>query len=316
MQVGNDISSTAELYAKLELASADAGRFEHLGNGFSSFFLEGSATLLVTFETAAAIVDARVDQLPLASTLVDEAGFSQMTLITEGQTWFRDPKVYAYFDRLTDEGFFDDFDRVVFYGSGMCGYAAAAFSVAAPGATVIAISPQATLDPRVTEWDHRFTSKRRISFIDRYGYAPDMIEAAEHAYILYDPITKADAVHAALFTKPNVSKLRCRLIGRDLETDLLNMGVLAEMIDAACEGQLNDMVFHRLFRSRRDYTPYMRDLLTHLEQKNRPFLTALLCHSAVERTSRPRFRNRLAALENELANKGRALPWTDTGRLN
>jgi hypothetical protein len=50
-------------------------------------------------------------------------------------------------------GFFDDFDQVVFYGAGQCGYAAAAFSVATPGATVVAIQPQATLDPRVTEWD-------------------------------------------------------------------------------------------------------------------------------------------------------------------
>ena len=64
--------------------------------------------------------------------------------------WFRYPKVHAYFNRLVDDGFFDDLDKVVFYGAGPCGYAAATFSVAAPGATVVAIQPQATLDPRVT----------------------------------------------------------------------------------------------------------------------------------------------------------------------
>jgi hypothetical protein len=42
-----------------------------------------------------------------------------------------------------DDGFFDEFEQVIFYGSGSSGYAAAAFSVAAPGATVIAVQPQA-----------------------------------------------------------------------------------------------------------------------------------------------------------------------------
>ncbi len=311
MQVGNDGGTKAELYARLTDAGAAEGSFERLGAGYSALLLDGGPMLLVTFETASSIQGARLDQLPLATTLVDEAGFSQLTIITEADTWYRDPVIYAYFDGLTDDGFFDNYDRVVFYGTGMCGYAAAAFSVAAPGATVIAISPQATLDPRVTEWDRRYLTRRRLSFTDRYGYAPDMLEAADHAYILYDPKIRLDAIHAALFTRPNVSKLRCRMLGRGIEPDLLNMGVLTELIDAACEGHLNEMVFHRLFRARRDYPPYIRELMEHLEQTKRPYLTALLCHNAAERISRPRFRNRLSELENELASKGRSLPWVD-----
>ena len=55
------------------------------------------------------------------------------TKFTKGDTWFRDNRVYGYFDRLIADGFFEDFDTVIFYGAGSCGYAAAAFSVAAPG---------------------------------------------------------------------------------------------------------------------------------------------------------------------------------------
>ena len=110
-------------------------------------------------------------------------------MVAEGQSWFRDPAVFAYFDRLVDDGFFDEFERVIFYGAGPCGYAAAAYSVAAPGATVVAVQPQATLDPRMTEWDDRFVEMRRTSFTDRYGYAPDMLDAADQAFVLYDPIS-------------------------------------------------------------------------------------------------------------------------------
>ena len=78
-------------------------------------------------------------------------------------------------------GFFDDFDHVVFYGAGPCKYAAAAFSVAAPAATVDAIQPQTTLDPRITDWDDRYMKMRRTDFTSRYGYAPDMLDAAEQA---------------------------------------------------------------------------------------------------------------------------------------
>ena len=40
------------------------------------------------------------------------------------------------------------------------------------------MQPQATLDPRVAEWDDRFLHMRRTDFTDRYGYAPDMLDAA------------------------------------------------------------------------------------------------------------------------------------------
>ncbi|MDG1103479.1 MAG: hypothetical protein P8N75_08935 [Ascidiaceihabitans sp.] len=112
--------------------------------------------------------------------------------------------VYSYFDRLDDDGIFDDFDHVIFYGAGPCEYAAAAFSVAAPGATVVAIQPQATLDPQITEWDDRYVKMRRADFSSRYGYAPDMLDAAEQAYVIYDPCERLDAAHAAMFTRSNV----------------------------------------------------------------------------------------------------------------
>jgi hypothetical protein len=200
-----------------------------------------------------------------------------------------------------DEDFFGDYDRVVFYGAGPCGYAAAAFSVTAPGATVIAVQPQATLDPRIAEWDQRFIHMRRTSFTDRYGYAPDMLDAAEAAYILYDPEINMDAMHAALFTRGNTAKLRLRHMGKALESDMLAIGALAEIIDAACEGTMSEALFHRALRARRRHMPYLRSLLSRLEEDHRPLLVTYLCNSVVARMNAPRFRKAREQAEALLA---------------
>ena len=67
------------------------------------------------------------------------AQWSSLSILSEGESWFRENRIYGYFDRLIDDGFFEDFQTVVFHGSQAAGYAACAFSVAAPGATVLAI---------------------------------------------------------------------------------------------------------------------------------------------------------------------------------
>ncbi|SMX34273.1 hypothetical protein [Actibacterium lipolyticum] len=298
----------AEWYSKLEELGISGGTFERLGNKHSALFLEDMPTLLVSFESAERVRD-RADGLPLCRTLAEEAGWSQLSIMAEGPTWFRDPAIYEYFDRLTDDGFFDNFDKIVFFGEGMCGYAAAAFSVAAPGATVIALSPQATLDPRTTGWDTRFSSHRRLTFTDRYAYAPDMLDAAEKAFVLYDPQIWQDAAHAALFTRTNVSKLRCRYLGDEIARELEKMGVLSELIDAACEGFLDEKIFHRLFRARRTNAQYLSNLLNALDQAERKKLAAFLCVNVVERTHDPVFEKRLTELEHEFTSTGHPTPW-------
>lgn len=301
--------SRANWLAQMTRLGEAHGSFQPLGEWHSALYLKDSPTLLVTFESAIDI-RARASGVPKGWTIAEEAGWSQLTLMSEGETWFRHPQVYGYFDELIDSGFFDDFDHIVFYGAGNCGYAAAAFSVAAPGATVILVNPQATLDPRVTEWDPRFAPHRRVDFTTRYGYAPDMLEAAHRAFVLYDPEDQYDAMHTALFTRPNVVKLRCRHLGPDLETELLQMGILTEVIDAACEGHLTDRVFHQLFRARRDNLRYLRRLLSKTEAHEHDYLAAVLCKSVTDRADRaPRFRRRLRELEAQFSAAGHPLPW-------
>ncbi|MFD2738647.1 phosphoadenosine phosphosulfate reductase [Sulfitobacter aestuarii] len=291
-----DLSKADWLEAISEISEED-GYFLSLGKRHFASFIEAGPTLLVTFETFQGIQVLSEKAQPLGWEMLRDHQWSHLCLASDGDTWFRDEAIYRYFDRLVDDGFFDEFETVIFYGAGPCAYAAAAFSVSAPAARVLAIQPQATLDPRLTEWDDRFTDMRRVDFTSRYGYAPDMLDAAEAAFVLYDPRQRLDAMHAALFTRGNVTKLRMPNMGDALQTDLLDMGQLAPLLLALAGGELDALRFAQLYQARRDYLPYLRNLLNLLGEARREGLLLLLCGNVTERMRAPRFQRTLNQLQ-------------------
>lgn len=245
----------------MERASQDEGYLEALGDSHWAFFLDDTPTLLVTFESAADI-RARPDQMPLGHAIAVAQGWSALCIIAEGATWYRDRRVYGYFDRLVDDAFMEDFDQVVFYGAGgMAGYAAAAFSVTAPGASVVLITPRATMDPDTAGWDTRDPGARRLNFTDRYGYGPDMTEGAGRVYLLYDPHFAPDAMHATLYARPYATRLPLRHTGPDTTEAAQAAGLVAPVLAAAVAGSLDAEHFAALWRgARRTHGPYVQAL--------------------------------------------------------
>lgn len=287
----------AEWKARMAALATEHGMFQPLDSRHFATFIDQGNTLLVTFETMQGIHNLSDLAQPLGFDLVKNLGWSHMCVVSDGDTWFRDSRIYGFFDQLIDDGFFDEFDNVIFYGAGPCGYAAAAYSVAAPGAVVLAVQPQATLDPRMTEWDDRFTEMRRLSFTDRYGYAPDMLDAADQAFVIYDPQERLDAMHASLFARKNVTRLRATHMGDAVQTRLIEMEMLYHILSLAGSRKLTGGAFYKLFRSRRNNSFYLRNLLGRLEREDRPYLMALMCRNVTERMRAPRFRRRLRELE-------------------
>ncbi|SLN22777.1 hypothetical protein PSA7680_00920 [Pseudoruegeria aquimaris] len=294
---------------RLDDIGEERGYFQPLGPKHSAILTDESPTLLVTFETIDSIARTSPDALPLGFHLVEGTDWSQLCVLAHEETWFRDRYVYGYFDRLVDDGFFEDFDRVIFYGAGACGYAAAAFSVAAPGARVIAVQPQATLDPGVTAWDTRHRAQRRLSFCDRYGYAPEMVDAAEKAFILHDPAQPFDAMHAALFTRPHVRQIRCRHLGPDVQDSLLAMDVLKPLIHAAAEEEFDAEDIHRLLRARRSHGPYLERLTEVARRTDKPLLTAYSAEALKRATGTAgSVQKHYRWARNALAKSGRDVP--------
>lgn len=151
----------------------------------------------------------------------------------------------------------------------------------------------------MTEWDDRFTEMRRVSFTDRYGYAPDMLDAADHAFVLYDPAESLDAMHATLFARDNVTRLRMRYMGAELQARLLDMNLLYRILLMAGTGKLNAKSFFQIYRARRSYPRYLKGLVAVLDRQNRPYLNMVLCRNVIARMPARRFRRRLEELEED-----------------
>ncbi|MCF6232142.1 MAG: phosphoadenosine phosphosulfate reductase [Rhodobacteraceae bacterium] len=292
-----------EWQARLIAVADENGMHQLLGKRHFATFIDRKDTLLVTFETTQGIRSLSQTAQPFGFEMVRALGWSNMCIMSNGDTWFRDEEVYSFFDQLIDDGFFDDFETVVFYGAGPCGYSAAAFSVVSPGATVVAIQPQATLDPGMSEWDDRFPEMRRTSFRDRFGFAPDMLDAAARAFIIYDPRQELDAMHATLFARPNVTRLKMPGMGGALQTQLMEMNMLYRLLTLAGTSKLTKEAFYDLYRARRDNKFYLNGLRGVLEKEKRYGLLAMLCRNVIRRLDMPKFAERLEELE-EMADAG------------
>ncbi|OWY15056.1 hypothetical protein B6V72_00160 [Thioclava sp. F34-6] len=286
---------------QLERIGADHGFYRRLDAEHKALFVEGDDTLVVTFDN---LDDARQkveERLPWGVNFINSQGWSALGIGAHGWTWYRAEAVYDFFDEMRETGFFERFRRVVFYGTSMAGYAAAAFSSAAPGATVLALSPQATLDRDVTGgWEGRYRAVWRRNFTDRYGYAPDEAAQAAQMWLLYDPTVREDSMHATLFRAPNVTRIRCRRFGHRLGSSLTAMGVLKPITQRVVAGDATPAEIYALLRARRSVPAYQKTLLKQLLAMKRPRLTYDYAH-AVLRSSHPARRPHYRKAMDEIA---------------
>lgn len=286
----------------MEALTEEQGYFQPVGPNHSALFIDESPTLLVTFESTDDVL-ASPEQMPRGYEVAKEHGWSMLTLFADVPSWFRDPAVYAFFDRQVDDAFFEDFDSVLFFGAGFAGHAACAYSVAAPGAQVLALNPRATLAPAIAGWDSRDRARRRLDFRSRFGYAPDMLDGAGKAIVVHDPRIAVEAMHATLFRAPHVRTLNAPFMGENLVQPFADMGILHPMIEAAMAGHLTPLRYAQLLRKRRDYAPYLAALLGQANAMGRPKLQIAICQSAVTRLNSGRFAKRLAKLQEFIANQ-------------
>lgn len=292
----------AEWLARLDEIGDELGAFTSLGAHHASFFADGGDTLLVSFEQVSDIRTARADQRPHGLSVAMRHGWSNLTLLARAPRWYRDAEVLDFFDAQIDASFFDSFARVLFYGAGMAGYAACTFSLAAPGATVLAIAPQATLDPEIAPWERRFRFGRRFDFRARFGYAPAMLEGARNAFIVYDPTQRGDAMHATLYRQPFVTLLRSPALGRSTVAGLDRIGALDTLIETAARGRMTPARFHDLMRKRRQDAAYLDALVKRTARTGHPALTVVAAKAAMAQGGRAgKLRKRLRQAEAELA---------------
>ena len=297
--------SRSEWLGHLEEIGRKDGFFESIGDEHSALFVKRGKTLMVTFENLDHVYERSDDRMPWGYGFVEAHNWSMLGLMAHDWTWYRDEAVFDFFDSLRDEGFFKGFERVVFYGASMGAYAACAFSAAAPGATVICISPQATLDRTIASWECRYLKAWRRNFGSRYGYAPDMVEAAEKVHLFYDPHAPLDAMHACLFQSENVTKYKCRFMGHRIASLWVSLGILKPIVEGCVEDRFAVDEFYKLLRARRENPRFQRELLNRLIGAGNDRRVINYCQQVLARRGAPIFRREMQAARKRLNQRRR-----------
>lgn len=244
------------------------GFFERVGRDHLALFVQERDTLLVSFDRAARVFAEEADGLPLGFEVVQKREWSLLSILSLGDPWFRAPDLIAFFDTLDQAGFFDSFAQVIFLGFGPAnGHAACAYSSAAPGASVLASAPAATLDPELAGFDHRFFRDRKRDF-SRYGDAPQLIGAARDAVIVFDPTDAASAAHAGQFRGPHVTRAPLRFTGPAPHRLIRAGGVLVPLLRSLSNGRLTRTRVAEVLRPvRRTDAAYLWDLAQRAQSK-------------------------------------------------
>lgn len=188
-------------------------------------------------------------------------GHSLLGVIAKTADWYRNKEVIEALVSLRDSGFFASFDQVVMTGGSMGGFAAAAFAPLAPGSTVISLSPQSTLNPKLVPWETRFANGRKQDWSLPYGDAAEGLKHAKKCYVVYDSLDSLDVRQAARFGHADhVTHLRIPCGGHGVSPVLNQMGVLQETTSAMIDGTMTAEAFRVTARLRRNTPRYGRVL--------------------------------------------------------
>lgn len=248
-------------------------------------FLKGSDTLIVSFDNAA-----RAKNTPFQGRTIwgekfyREEGHSLLGVIAATNDWFRCRHLITALEDLSGSGFFRQFENVVFAGSSMGAFGAAAFAPLAPGCTVLSLSPQATLDRARVPWERRFAEGLDQDWSLPYGDAATGLRAAKNAYVFYDPLNRPDKRHADMIAvAPATRMVAVPAGGHGVPPMLVQTGLMKRISRQVIAGQFQLPEFAAAIRSRKTTIRYYRMLAREALLRGRPSLCLRVCAAGLVR---------------------------------
>jgi len=141
-----EIDLPAEMTA-VEAAKADRFRITAERNAlwFEKHAGPKGNFLVVSFDNLATMNEGWPRQ-PWMYWRLEKLGYSVLGVQSFNKDWFRLGEAPELLANLVSEGFFDRFEKVLFLGASMGGFGALNYASVVPGATVLAFSPQTTMN--------------------------------------------------------------------------------------------------------------------------------------------------------------------------
>ncbi len=253
-------------YREIYPGGERTGWYHGLGDYSASFVERGTKQLVVSFDNLSQAGNDAYAREPWAQKFCAEREFSHLGIYAQKPTWFRDQSLIEYLEGLKDEGVFAKFDRVAFVGTSMGAFGALTFSSLRPGSTVVAFSPQTTLDTDLVSWETRFAKGRNADWTLPYSDAAQQTKSASNVFVVYDPFHAGDRKHVERLGDANVTHLRGIGLGHKSALVLNRMEALKPIMEGAISGELQSMDFYRLIRARKDIFLYRQAMEGYLKE--------------------------------------------------
>lgn len=255
---------------ELRPGSEGAGFLEKSVRHSLMFVARPSTRLLVSFDNLSNVNDADVLREPWGFGFAQENSLSHLGVMAHVGDWYRDAALIARFERLRDEGFFAGYDRVVFAGVSMGGYGALAFASMVPGAHVVAINPQTTLDPERVPWETRYVTGQRQDWTLPLSDAAALTRHLGRVNLFYDPYHALDRQHMDRLTGDNLRMFRCRHSSHKTAVFLRKIGALKPVMEQCVFDELSPAAFYRLYRARRSLPWFRGAVSDYFQRTQRP----------------------------------------------
>lgn len=231
---------------------------------------------------------------PYGQKFAEDSGWSILGVVSKRHIWFREEELHDVFDYLRDSSFFSKFSRCIFSGVSKGGYGALAFSAAAPGAVVVAIEPQSTLDSKIVPWETRYPIG---DWHGRYIDGAECCKTASVVYVFYDKFFEPDRKHAQRILGHNVKYITCNHLRHGLSLCFFKMGILKEIMRALIMNEFSPREFRQLFRKNRLKTQrYARNLFDAALERGHYRLALKVCNALKDGDDRKYFVTRKALL--------------------
>lgn len=256
-------------YGEIFPAGGNDGWYHKFGEHAASFVERDTAQLVISFDNLSDAGYPYPDIEPWAGKFVRENGWSHLGIYARGPSWFRDARLIAFLEQLERTGFFRGFEKIALIGTSMGGFAALTFSSLCPGATVVALSPQSTLQSDLVPWETRFGKGRDRDWSLPFSDAASQLNGLGKAYVLYDPFFAPDKRHVMRLPQQKLIHLQGFGFGHKSAVVLRRLGLLKPFMQGAISGELQPSEFYKWIRKRKELYVYRIVMETHLSTRGK-----------------------------------------------
>ena len=226
----------------------------------------GSDKLVITFGFAMA--NKKEEDFFFGVSFLEKKRIDYIAIDSFDNLWWQSSEIFACIEEIYKRGILKMYREIICYGSSMGGYGALLFSHILRATSVVALSPQYTIDNSKIKYDLRFSNyAKQINFF--LDDLPQYYSKTARKLVFFDP-HDIDGQHAARMQGiPNVELVKMPFAGHSVTAFMQEVGILSKVIESVIGGTFSKADFRNQIRStRRNSARYFSCLAEGLYKRN------------------------------------------------